>query len=315
MSVFSYSLNPLEQWDRHCSRYNALFQSSAWQALLEKSFPCQTVYGWNPDTKCGIAITNFKAGPFRIGYLGFPIGGLIGAGALDRDTVTAWKKPQVPLGSHCLRIPVSAFSDADELQLPYLENPETAIVNLQDWSLDSVSKKLRRDVRKAHRSELMLVDATLPSCGSDMYRIYHDTVKRHRGGVRYNETYFTGLISLAQSHSGLRCILARLDDEIAGFVIVCRHGETAYYLHGGTNLSLKRHNPSDLLLYEAVTWAKQEGSQCFNLMTSSESQSSLIRYKEKWGGVTRQHKTYTYSLKLPLCMAFRAAEKLYNLNR
>ena len=315
MGGFSFSLDPLEQWDQHCSRYNALFHSSAWQALLEKAFSCQTVYGWNPDTNCGITITNFKAGPFRIGYLGFPVGGLIGAGTLDRDTVTAWKKQQIPLGPHCLRIPVSAFSDAAELQLPYLENPETAIVNLQDWSLDSVSKKLRRDVRKACRSELTVSDATHPSQVREIYHMYHDTVKRNSGSLRYNEAYFSGLITLAQSHPGIRCMLAWLGTDVAGFLIVGRHGRTAYYLHGGTNIALKRHSPSDLLLHDAITWARQERSECFNLMTSSADQSSLIRYKEKWGAITRPHKTYILSLRPSLCLPFRVMERLYGIIR
>ena len=145
--------------------------------------------------------------------------------------------------------------------------------------------------------------------------MYRDTVNRNSGSLRYNEVYFSGLITLAKSHPGLRCMFAWHENVIAGSLIVGRHGRAAYYLHGGTNSDLKCHGPSDLLLHEAITWARQEGSECFNLMTSSGEQSSLIRYKEKWGAITRQHKTYTYFLKPSLCLPFRILERLYGIMR
>lgn len=315
MSAFSFGLVPPKWWEHQCACHNAFFQSPGWQSLLEEAFSCRTLYGWHENAEYGFAITNFRAGPFRIGYLGFPVGGALGAGLLDHKSVCAWKLPCIPYAPHCLRMPVSAFAGMPSLQLPFMENPETAIVDLQGWGIDSVSKKLRRDIRKARNTELILTDGESTAGGRIMYGIYRDTVKRHRGVLRYNEAYFTGLISLAKSNTGLRCLFAKMNDEVAGFVVVCRHGDTAYYLHGGTNPALRRHNPSDLLLHEVITWARQQGCRCFNLMTSSPKQLSLIRYKEKWGGITKTHRTYTCPVKIPACLVFRWAERLYRLKR
>jgi hypothetical protein len=313
MSGFSFGLEPPDWWEHKCTKHNAFFQSLGWQSMLEKAFSCRTLYGWHENAESGFAITNFRAGPFRIGYLGFPVGGSIGTSVLDQKTLHAWNLSRNPHAPHCIRIPVSAFSGMPGLQLPFLENPETAITDLQGWGMDSVSKKLRRDIRKARNTELTLADGEFPDQGRIMYVIYRDTVKQHGGVLRYNEAYFKGLVSLARTNPGLRCLFAMLKDEIAGFVVVCRHGDTAYYLHGGTNSLHRRHNPSDLLLYEAITWASQIGSRCFNLMASPEKQLSLVRYKEKWGGITKRHRTYTCPVNGPACMAFRWAEKLYRL--
>jgi hypothetical protein len=315
MAAYSLNLEPPECWDEHCSSCNALFHSRAWQALLEEAFPCQTVYGWNPDAFTGMALTNFRAGPFRIGYLGFPVGGLIGSDVLDVQVLSSWKKSDNPIAPHCLRIPVSGFSAPVNLPLPFKSNPETAIINLQDWNLDSVSKKLRRDIRKVQRSGMTISDATLSMEGDVIYRIYRDTVKRHSGSLRYNEAYFSALIALAQNHPGLRCLLAWYDRDIAGFLVAGQHLETTYYLHGGTSVAHRAHSPSDLLLHEAITWGQKQGSDCFNLMTSSADQPTLILYKEKWGGITRQHRTYMVPLKSSYCSAYRIMESLYSIVR
>lgn len=283
--------------------------------MLENSFPCQTIYGWNPDACTGMALTNYRVGPFRIGYLGFPVGGLIGSDVFDMHVLSSWGKEDIPLAPHCLRIPVSAFSDPVNLSLPFKSNPETAIMNLQDWNLNAVSKKLRRDIRKANRSGITISDATLSLEGGVIYRMYRDTVKRHSGSLRYNEAYFSALIALAQNHPGLRCLLAWNDGDIAGFLVAGQHLETTYYLHGGTSAAHRAHSPSDLLLYEAITWGQKQGSDCFNLMTSSTDQPTLIRYKEKWGGITRQHRTYTVPVKASYCSAFRIMESLYSIVR
>jgi hypothetical protein len=312
---FSFDVAPPEQWNSHCAAHNALFHSQAWQNLLEQAFGCHTLYGWCPESNTGAAITGFKAGPFRIGYLGFPVGGLIGPASLDRDLLQNWKTSRFPVTLHCLRIPVSAFDSPVDLQLPFQQNPETAITNLQQWDLASTSKKLRRDVKKAMRSDLIVKETSDPVVGRKLFAMYEDTVRRRSGSLRYNESYFSAVVALARTSAGLRCLTAWLDDEIAGFVVVARHGPTSYYLHGGTRAALKHHNPSDLLLYEAICRAKEDGSQCFNLMTSSIKQPSLIRYKEKWGAITRQHTTYTLSLNPLFCPTFRLAEKIYSLIR
>jgi predicted N-acyltransferase len=312
MSTFSFRLNPPKLWDAHCSTHNALFHSCAWQALLEQSFGCQSVYGWNPGTSTGMTISNFRVGPFSIGYLGFPVGGLIGTDILNRSMAMRWREARLPYMPHCLRIPMSAFGNHVDLKLPCSSNPETAIVDLQGWDLSSVSKKLRRDIKKARRSDLMISDVTDITEGSVLYRIYHDTVKRHSGALRYNEVYFSSLVTLGRSHPNLRCLTARMEGEIAGFAIIARHGNTAYYLHGGSSFAFRQQSPSDLLLHEAITWARQEGCICFNFMTSSSEQPSLVKYKEKWGAVTRQHKTYVLSLKPSFCHSFRFAERIYS---
>jgi len=260
----------------------------------------------------GAAITVFKAGPFSVGYLGFPVGSVIGDPA-TLDTILsqlAAKKPAP--GLICARVPVSAFGTGTALEYASLSNPETAIADLQQWDLMGVSKNLRRDIRKAERSGLIIERTTDVSHGAILYSMYESAVKHHGGSLRYNAAYFSAVLTLAASSERVNVFIAKLDQDIIGFAVIVYHGDTAYYLHGGANAELRQLSPSDLILAEAIASARSAGCTVFNFMASPAGQPTLVRYKEKWGAETRPLRTYTVRLS-PAYPVFRAAEGLYRL--
>ena len=296
------------------ARDKLLFHGEAWTALLESSFNARTQYIWDDTTACGGAVTSFPAGPFRLGFLGFPIGGLVGGDAPDAALIDRWQAQRSELLPVAVRIPVSGFVRAEPLAYPYESTPETAIVDLPSWTLAETSGNHRRDVNKALRSELEVVDARHEDQGDELFGIYADTLKRHSGGLRYNAAYFRGLVSLARANSQVRVMLAQRQGDTAGFVVVARHGSTAFYLHGGIVLQYRREQPSALLLHEAIQWARDIGCESFNLMSSPAGQQSLVWYKEKWGAETREHRTYSMPLKATYRL-FQLAERIYRFVR
>lgn len=307
MSPIRFALEPPEHWDDRCAEHNDLFNSTPWQRVLSQGFGSTTLYGSQPDGTPQLTITVFGAGPFRIGYLGFPLGEGVGAFKLSPETVLTWKTQPFPVAVHGLRLPVSAFSPAVELPLPVRCVPETAIEDLQNWQPQRF-EKLRRVINKARRSSLKIIAASDPAQGQALFRLYRDTVRRHGGSLRYPAPYFGALIGAAQTHTNLRCLLALTPEaELAGFLVLARHGDMACYLHGGIDPRLKHGYPSDLLFYHAIAWAQREGLCRFNMMASPADQASLVRYKEKWGGVTAQHKTYELSRQPVLTLAFKGA--------
>jgi len=312
MTRLNVSTSQPQEWIELSRESDALFGTRPWQMLLERSFGCRTIYVYNKAT--GFAISVFRAGPFKIGYLGFPVGGGIGVSPSLSSFIDALCIARLRGMPVCLRIPVSTFAQQADLDFPYQSNPETVIGNLQEWRPELISKKLRRDVRKSERSELIVSEAAEPRVGDKLYEMYSRTVKRRGGAIRYNAAYFRELIKLAKVQPRLRVLIAEDGTEIAGFVVIARHGNTAYYLHGGANPMYQRFSPSDLLLNSAIHRAQQEGSQHFNLMASPSSQPSLVRYKEKWGGITRELKTYTLPLR-PSYRLFKTAEWVYRFIR
>lgn len=315
MSDIQVSHMPPGGWEEQCSDEGLLFYSRAWQELLASAFQCRTRYAWDDSADYAMAVATFRAGPFRIGYLGFPIGGLIGKQSPDRAIVSQWRSHRSLFGCHCLRIPASAFNEPVDLKLPSRSNPESAICELQYWSLNNVSKKLRRDLKRAQRTGLQISDAPDSLPGSALYSLYKATVTRNRGSLRYNEKYFAGLLKLLRERDDIRCMIASSEHGMAGFAIFVHHAKTTYYLHGGSEPSQRHLSPSDLLLHEAILWGQSKGCDYFNFMTSSSDQPSLVRYKEKWGAITRPHKTYILALRPTLCASFRAAEWVHSALR
>lgn len=311
MDKFIFIPNPPKYWHEICVSQGNLFHSVEWQSVLHNGFNSQTVYGWNAKTEKGLAITVFKVGPFRIGYVGFPVGGILGKEPLDNETLMALRKAHLPTALHLLRLPTSAFDDGLVLDLDSVTTPETAIVDLQRWQLSQVSK-FQRNVRKAQRSGIQTTDASQAFHGTQLYRLYRQTILRHDGSLRYNADYFSALIELSLTHPDLRCLLVFLDRQIVGFLVVALQNDTAYYLHGAIDTPLRTYGGSALLFYEAIAWAKDRGMSCFNLMASPNKQASLIRYKEKLGGITKEQKVYELPIKPLYAKAFKRTMWFYN---
>jgi len=312
MMTFEFQESIPDGWDDLCSRHDALFGTSSWQSLLESSFDCRTIFGTNGEQ--GVAITVFKAGPFEVGYLGFPAGTTIGQLTDLRALLSDFLKSNLGDKPVCIRMSPSSFSQNADLDLKHVQNPETSITDLQDWDCMAVSKKLRRDIRKAEKSGLVPVEISDPAQGDAIYRMYKDTVRRHQGSMRYTREYFAGLIRLSLDNDRVRIIGVSTEGRLAGFAVTIRDKDTSYYLHGGTDPTLRHLCTSDLLIRDVTGRAQSDGSDCFNFMASPPDQPMLVRFKEKWGATTRQLNTYTLPSG-PLYPAFALAESVYRIFR
>ncbi|MCH8059865.1 MAG: hypothetical protein IIA11_05325, partial [Proteobacteria bacterium] len=159
MNGIAVSKQAPADWAAMCAAENLLFHSIGWNQLLEASFDVQTQYIWDEATGCGGAVTAFSAGPFQLGYLGFPYGGVVGGVRLSDAMLRSWQAQRSALLPMAMRIPVSAFAEPVDLQVPYVRTAETAIVDLPSWTIDMTSGNHRRDIKKSMRSDLEIGDA------------------------------------------------------------------------------------------------------------------------------------------------------------
>lgn len=302
---------PPDGWTERCVEQGALFGSTDWQRLLEKSFGARTLYAW--DGNGGAALTIFVAGPFRVGYLGFPAGACVGIEARHADIVSDLQVAKLPIRLTCLRVPVSPFDGPGMQGFKSSTTPETAIADLAKWEFSGIAQKVRR-IRKAERAGVEVVRAADAATASRVFELYAGAVKRQGGSLRYNERYFRSLIDLGMTNRKLRVSVATLDGAIAGFLVTATHSDTAYYLHGGTSSEFRKLSPSDLLMADAIRAAQSDGVRCFNFMASPANQPSLVRYKEKFGGETRTMHNYTVPLSASF-PAFILLERIYRLIR
>lgn len=312
MSRYVLSTHAPDGWEEACDVGRRLFPSTAWQRLVEAGFGCDTAYAWDSDRQSGATFSIFRAGPFRVAYLGFPVGAVLGDDADYLELVRSWQSSSGLAVPVCVRIPVSSLSPDPQLTLPAVRTSETAIADLGSWRLQSASTNIRRDVRKAERAGIECVSAETDADAAAVYRLYAATIVRNRGARRYTPAYFERLVRLSRQHDRLRVLLARKDGRIVAFNVAALDGASGCYLHGGMDIEARDDRPGALLMHEAIRWARDAGGESFNFLSSPVGQDSLVQYKEKWGGTTRDHYTYTARLRAAYA-AFRAAEFLYGM--
>lgn len=283
---------PPSFWTGLCLQANSIFHTPAWQAMLKRAFSVQPLYLYQPEAEIAWAVTVFKAGPFRVGYVGFPAGQALN-GALTDTMAQSLQQATWPYRLDLLRLNSSLFVESMNLVVPYKAALET-VLPLENWSRNDLPARVRRDVRQAEKSGVLVKEATKDA---DVFftNLYQKTVRRHGGSIRYTRTYFRELLKMTATRSQLRAWIAILADKPIAFLVAVHDGKTVFYLHGAFDWEYRRHQASDLLFYNAINWAKERGATQFNMMSSPVSQPSLVEYKEKWGGVTSELRTYDWS--------------------
>ncbi|RME33424.1 MAG: GNAT family N-acetyltransferase [Gammaproteobacteria bacterium] len=305
--TLSLSETPPPWWEARCEERGLLLHSERWQAVLTAGLGCRPLYAVGD---AGAAVFNlFRKGPFRIAYLAHPVGGLLEGGE-PGQLLTSFMAQARP-APHLLRIPCSAFGDDWTLDWEAAETPETAICDLQAWSEERLPSGLRRNIRLSARRGCR-VERLSSGHGGLVYALYRASIGRHGGSLRYPPAYFSALLELAGRERRLRCLGAWVGGELAAFIVVAGHGDTCFYLHGGMLIEHAASQGPTRLFAEAIRWAREEGHATFNFMSSPPDQPSLVRYKERWGGVTRSHRTHELARSRFWKQGLRVSQALYD---
>lgn len=268
--------------------FHPFFHSPAWFSALQQGFKADSL---QIPLDTPLAFTLFRAGPFRLAYANFPIG------LVTSQETLALTTPDVAdfLRSHGAQIlnfstphKINNMSDFKGICLP-----ETLIENLEDWEESRLAADVRYEVRRSRREGLQFRKATIQD-SKYLYSFYKDTIARHSGKIRYTLQYFQALTTLAEHDPNLYCRIGipANRDEPCAFIAIVYDGDTAYYLHGGYDARYAHLRSGYGLMSLAIAHARDHGCKVFNLMASPVDQPTLIKFKEKWGGETRQIITY-----------------------
>jgi lipid II:glycine glycyltransferase (peptidoglycan interpeptide bridge formation enzyme) len=262
-----------------------------------------------------LAFTLFGVGPFRLAYANFPIG------LVTVEETLALTTPDVAhfLRSHGAQIlnfsTPHKINNMNNFKGTYL--PETLIENLENWEESRLPADVRYKVRRSRREGLQVRKTTIKD-SKYLYAFYKATIARRSGQMRYNLEYFQALTTLAEHDQHLNCTVAFSADrnEPCAFIVTAYDGDTAYYLHGGYDARYAHLRSGYGLMSLAIAHARDCGCKKFNLMASPLDQPALVKFKEKWGGKTRQTITYHEPLGFAgklLFVAIRWRDRFYKL--
>lgn len=149
------------------------------------------------------------------------------------------------------------------------------------WN-DVVRKRVRRDVRKAERSGVTVTDEAT----ANLIATYEDLecrTRRGQGAPPYPRGYFARLFDRVP---GATLLTAWAKGEPMAGLILLRSGLDVVYGYGASTLEGKRLLANDLLVWRAIARSRADGARTFDFGTTPRHHTSLLRFKEKWGGTT-----------------------------
>jgi hypothetical protein len=142
--------------------------------------------------------------------------------------------------------------------------------------------KVRKNVKKAQRGGVTVqvdLDGTfLP----EFLELYEGTMDRREAG----EGYYFGRAFFEKLNRELpgqfAYFHASLDDRIVSTELVLISARSVYSFLGGTDSAVFAHRPNDLLKYEVMRWAREQGKLDFVLGGGARPGDGIERYKRSF---------------------------------
>lgn len=195
----------------------------------------------------------------------------------------AWALRQ-PVVSEVVR-----FHLASESLLPYPGEREELFKNVvcdltrsEEDIWMGFEHKVRKNVKKAQRSNVSVVVDFTGKHLDDFLRIYYDTMKRREAGdsFYFQREYFQ---QLAASLSGQWAYFHSLHEgRVISTELVLISVEAIYSFLGGTDETAFHLRPNDLLKFEIIRWGKQNGKKRFVLGGGYGAEDGIFRYKQSF---------------------------------
>jgi lipid II:glycine glycyltransferase (peptidoglycan interpeptide bridge formation enzyme) len=172
----------------------------------------------------------------------------------------------------------------------------TVIIDLalsEDKLLARMKQKTRYNVRLAARKGVTVRVGTDTDLEM-LYRMYAETSVRD-GFVIREQGYYLDLWHTFLQAGLLEPLIAEVDGDPVGGVMIFRFGSTAYYLNGMSRDAHREKMPNYLLQWDAARRAKAAGCTVYDLWGAphefheNDPMWGVFRFKEGLGGEVVQH--------------------------
>jgi lipid II:glycine glycyltransferase (peptidoglycan interpeptide bridge formation enzyme) len=191
------------------------------------------------------------------------------------------------------------FKEAGVVRGPeHLQPGRTVKVSLlgDEDILKQMHQKTRYNVRLAERRGVVIERHHIEREAVDaFYALMEDTATRNEFGI-HSKAYYEDFLNLFGDDAVL--MFARVDDGALGAVLIAaRNGKEAVYMYGASSTTNRAHGAAFLLQFEAMRWARERGSETYDLWgipdsdpesVTADGQSSIAGTKgDDWRGLYR----------------------------
>jgi serine/alanine adding enzyme len=143
----------------------------------------------------------------------------------------------------------------------------------------ALSAKVRNQTRKAERQDLVLADGVPDELLHEFYEPFQVNM-RDLGSPVHGLNFFRS----ASQHLGerFRFVVTRLGSRPVGGLVAIRYGRSVTVPWASTLRSERNRCPNNLIYWEAIRWAVEQGATKFDFGRSPQG-SGTHRFKLGWG--------------------------------
>ncbi|CAN5907245.1 peptidoglycan bridge formation glycyltransferase FemA/FemB family protein [soil metagenome] len=144
----------------------------------------------------------------------------------------------------------------------------TMVVDLEPAEEDllaNMKKDTRYGVRRAGREEVQVVEDNSAEAREDFWRMFEQTAERKAFWYRPREYQFAAWQSMYDTERAHLFFAAHEGERLAG-AISYMFGEKCWYIQAAAVDYKRNLQPTYLLQWEIMRWAKQNGATCYDMM-------------------------------------------------
>jgi lipid II:glycine glycyltransferase (peptidoglycan interpeptide bridge formation enzyme) len=147
-------------------------------------------------------------------------------------------------------------------------------------------KSIRYMINKAQKNNLRIENSPTKEVLSDMYRL--ELMTRHRqGSPIYPKSFFENIFKYISNKNLSISLIYNEDIPISGSIYFHNLNHTVYAYSASVNdKNLKNLGGNELGLWLGIKEAFRRNHEWFDFGTTPISQIGLLKYKEKWGGIS-----------------------------
>jgi serine/alanine adding enzyme len=310
--------SPGREWDEFASRYTDLiFYQSLWSRVLKEGLGGQPLYFYLKERREIVAglpgvLLNFRV--VKILYASIPYGHLIGERSYYSTFLELLENEYRRRGIDQVRLAESPFSESYSPDSFKPIFAKCTLLDLRGYDKEKVwrghKKNIRRDVRKAQRSRITIHREESREDITVFYKLYLTSMERNRAMARYPFRWFEAVYE-EMVEKGLGAFLfAELEHEAIAGAVLIKSSTSTHYFHNGSKYEFLKFCPNELLIHSALEEAIEKGNSFFDFMGSDPNDLSLLQFKEKWGGQSKDVCTYVRDYHPFRCKIWEWGKKL-----
>jgi CelD/BcsL family acetyltransferase involved in cellulose biosynthesis len=294
-----------EKWQSlvESSGTSSFYQTYHWSVLWEASLDCCTtlycVRQNNSEYLMGLPLIRIRKKKLD-SYFSMPMGSYGGLIYRQKDESLAQgfiRDIFESIGScRNLRFQVVDYSGQSAFleRLGLLKTQATT----QVVDLDSVNRRElldKRGFQQAAKKGLVARKIASRPEVEICYQLYRETCKRHQIGPKYPPLFYANIFDLGKDSDWLFWWLAELDGEILAYQINFAFKDRLLLWDAGSRPESLSLRPNDLLMGQSLKGCQENQIMYYNLGGTPPGAEGLRRFKEIWGGRTREYQIYEKS--------------------